>query len=149
MKSANIDNKPLIESMLQAGVHFGYAKSRRHPSTKAHIAGTKNGYEIIDLEVTANQISKALEFVAQIAQKKNSHLSLKMQHFLLINHMLLVDGLEELLQTLKKFQNELKDTNLSLNKKQKVFLQNIQKKNDFLLIEKSKILKNDLVALQT
>lgn len=70
MKSGNIDNTQAIESMLQAGVHFGYAKSRRHPSTKAYIAGTKNGYEIIDLEVTADQTAKALEFVAQVAQNK-------------------------------------------------------------------------------
>jgi small subunit ribosomal protein S2 len=70
MKSGNIDNTQAIESMLQAGVHFGYAKSRRHPSTKAFIAGTKNGYEIIDLEVTADQTAKALAFVEQVAQNK-------------------------------------------------------------------------------
>lgn len=70
MKSGNTDNTQVIESMVQAGVHFGYAKSRRHPSTKAHIAGTKNGYEIIDLETTANQTARALEFVAQVAQDR-------------------------------------------------------------------------------
>jgi small subunit ribosomal protein S2 len=70
MKSGNTDNKNVIETMLQAGVQFGYAKARRHPSTKAHIAGTKNGYEIIDLEVTANQTAKALEFVAKVGQER-------------------------------------------------------------------------------
>ena len=70
MKSANIDNKKAIESMLSVGAHFGYAKSRRHPSTKSFIAGSKNGYEIIDLEKTAEHLEKALETVANIAKDR-------------------------------------------------------------------------------
>ncbi len=70
MKSANIDNKKAIESMLSVGAHFGYAKSRRHPSTKPFIAGSKNGYEIIDLEKTAQHLEKALETVANIAKDR-------------------------------------------------------------------------------
>lgn len=70
MKSANTDNTQAIESMLEVGAHFGYAKARRHPSVKSHIAGTKNGYEIIDLDVTANQTQNLLTFVAEIAKQK-------------------------------------------------------------------------------
>jgi small subunit ribosomal protein S2 len=70
MKSVNIDNKKVIESMLSAGAHFGYAKSRRHPSTKSFIAGSKNGYEIIDLEKTAQHLEKALAFVSEVAKDR-------------------------------------------------------------------------------
>lgn len=70
MKSVNTDTKKAIESMLEVGAHFGYAKARRHPSTKPFIAGSKNGYEIIDLEKTAEQTEKALEFVASVAKDK-------------------------------------------------------------------------------
>lgn len=70
MKSVNTDNKKAIESMLSVGAHFGYAKSRRHPSTKSFIAGSKNGYEIIDLEKTAQHLEKALAFVSDIAKDR-------------------------------------------------------------------------------
>lgn len=70
MKLVNKDNKEAIESMLQAGAHFGYAKSRRHPSTKSFIAGSKNGYEIIDLEKTAEQTSKAIDFISDLVKER-------------------------------------------------------------------------------
>jgi small subunit ribosomal protein S2 len=70
MKSVNTDNTAAIESMLQVGAHFGYAKSRRHPSTKSFIAGSKNGYEIIDLDKTATQAQKAVDFVSEIAKDR-------------------------------------------------------------------------------
>jgi len=70
MKSVNTDNTQAIESMLQVGAHFGYSKSRRHPSTKTFIAGSKNGYEIIDLEQTAQQTQKVLDFVAEVAKDR-------------------------------------------------------------------------------
>jgi small subunit ribosomal protein S2 len=70
MKSVNTDNKQAIESMIQVGAHFGYAKSRRHPSTKTFIAGSKNGYEIIDLDKTATQAQKAVDFVSEIAKDR-------------------------------------------------------------------------------
>lgn len=70
MKLVKTDNKEAVESMLQAGAHFGYAKSRRHPSTKSFIAGSKNGYEIIDLEKTSEQLDKAIAFVSEIAKDR-------------------------------------------------------------------------------
>jgi small subunit ribosomal protein S2 len=70
MKLVNTDIKKAIESMLEVGAHFGYAKARRHPSTKSFIAGSKNGYEIIDLEKTADQTTKALAFIESIAKDR-------------------------------------------------------------------------------
>lgn len=70
MKLENIDTKQAVESMIEVGAQFGYAKARRHPSTKTFIAGTKNGYEIIDLEKTANQTTKALAFIESLAKDR-------------------------------------------------------------------------------
>lgn len=47
------DNKNLIEKLFGAGAHFGFTKSRRHPTVKPYIYGTKNGTDIFDLEKTA------------------------------------------------------------------------------------------------
>ena len=56
-----------IETLYEAGAHFGYQKSRRNASTAPFIFGLKNKVEIIDLEQTEKQLEKAKEFVAGIA----------------------------------------------------------------------------------
>jgi len=57
------DIKTLIDNMFKAGSHFGYSKSRRHPSAKPYIFGAKNRVEIIDLEKTAELLDDAKSFV--------------------------------------------------------------------------------------
>lgn len=59
----------LLEGLFDAGAHFGFIKSRRHPSTKPFIFGAKNNIEIFDLEKTISSLSKALEFVEEVASK--------------------------------------------------------------------------------
>lgn len=54
--------------MFSAGAHFGYSRSRRHPSTKQFIFGTKSGVEILDLEKTSLELERAKEFVKSIAK---------------------------------------------------------------------------------
>lgn len=54
--------------MFKAGAHYGFVKSRRHPSIKSFIFGVKNRIEIFDLEKTEAQLDKALEFVKSIAE---------------------------------------------------------------------------------
>ena len=61
------DNK-LITEMFAAGAHFGYSRSRRHPSVRPFIFGTKNGIEIMDLEKTSIELEKAKEFVKTLAK---------------------------------------------------------------------------------
>ena len=39
-----------VEKMFEAGVHYGYGKSRRHPSVSSYIYATKNNGDIINLE---------------------------------------------------------------------------------------------------
>lgn len=59
------DTKSLIDALFEAGAHFGFVKSRRHPSAKPFILGAKNGIEIFDLEKTSGELAKALEFVKE------------------------------------------------------------------------------------
>jgi small subunit ribosomal protein S2 len=58
---------PIIESMFKAGVHYGYSRSRRHPSTSSYIFGRKNRVEIFDLEKTKSGLQAAKQFVAKVA----------------------------------------------------------------------------------
>jgi small subunit ribosomal protein S2 len=55
------------EEMFQVGVHYGYSKSRRHPSTSPYIFTTKNGVDIINIEKTEELLNKALEAVSALA----------------------------------------------------------------------------------
>lgn len=53
------DHKTLIERLFAAGAHFGFSKSRRHPTTSSFIFGSKQGTDIFDLEKTAELIETA------------------------------------------------------------------------------------------
>jgi small subunit ribosomal protein S2 len=57
-----------IEEMFKAGAHYGYSKSRRHPTTTPYIFATKNGVDIINIEKTYELFEKAIEQVAKMAQ---------------------------------------------------------------------------------
>ena len=50
-----------LQEMIDAGVHFGYSKTRRHPSTKPYIFDTKNGVDIIDLTKSEELLKKAID----------------------------------------------------------------------------------------
>src|SRR5581483_8548876 len=52
-----------IDELFSAGAHFGFVKSRRHPSAKPYIFGIKNNVEIFDLEKTVKELEKALDFI--------------------------------------------------------------------------------------
>jgi len=58
-------NPSLIESMFQAGAHFGYSKTRRHPSFQQVLFGSKNRIDIIDLEKTGTYLNTAVEYVKE------------------------------------------------------------------------------------
>lgn len=55
----------LKEALFATGAHFGFVKSRRHPSAKPFIFGSKNNIEIFDLEKTSQELEKALAFVEE------------------------------------------------------------------------------------
>ncbi len=56
----------IIEKMFKAGAHYGYSKTRRHPSVSSFIYTTKNRSDIINLEKTSAMLNEALEFVKNL-----------------------------------------------------------------------------------
>lgn len=56
----------IIEEMFKAGAHYGYSKTRRHPSVSPFIYTTKNKSDIIDLEKTSVMLGEACEFVKKL-----------------------------------------------------------------------------------
>lgn len=67
-----MDSKTIIDKLFEVGAHFGYAPSRRHPSTSAYIFGSKGGTEIFDLEKTAVLLHEALEFIKTLAAARKT-----------------------------------------------------------------------------
>jgi len=63
---------PIIDKLFSVGAHFGYAKSRRHPSTSRYIFGEKGNVEIFDLERTAALLESALAFIKDMAAKRQT-----------------------------------------------------------------------------
>ncbi|MDB5204029.1 MAG: rpsB [Candidatus Taylorbacteria bacterium] len=59
-----------IQEMVKVGAHFGFLRSRRHPSFKSLICGVKNMTEVIDLEKTEEMLKKAEEFVTELGKSK-------------------------------------------------------------------------------
>ena len=52
--------------MFDAGAHFGVAKSRRHPSTRTYIFGTKQRVDIVDLSRTEQLLEAACSFAREL-----------------------------------------------------------------------------------
>jgi hypothetical protein len=55
----NASTNHIIEEMFKVGAHFGFSKSRRHPTVAKYIFGAKNNVEIFDLEKTKDLLDKA------------------------------------------------------------------------------------------
>lgn len=62
-----MSSQNIVEEMFQSGVHYGYSKSRRHPSVLPYIFTTKNGVDIINIEKTEILLDKATEFISGLA----------------------------------------------------------------------------------
>lgn len=58
-----------IDELFKAGAHFGFVKSRRHPSAKPFIFGIKNKIEIFDLEKVKAELEKATKFIEEKASE--------------------------------------------------------------------------------
>jgi len=56
----------IVEKMFEAGAHYGYGKSRRHPSVSPYIYATKNNADIIDLEQTSAMLEEAQLFIKNL-----------------------------------------------------------------------------------
>lgn len=58
-----------IEEMFKNGAHYGYSKSRRHPSTSSFVFATKNKVDIINLEKTEEYLQKTLNFIETLSKE--------------------------------------------------------------------------------
>jgi small subunit ribosomal protein S2 len=67
--STQQQNATLIERLFKAGAHFGFTKSRRHPSVTPYIFTNKEGTDIFDLEQTASMIETAKQMLTEAGEK--------------------------------------------------------------------------------
>lgn len=59
---------PGVDRLFETGAHFAQLKSRRHPSMKPYIIGTKSRVEIFDLKKTDEQLAEAKAAIAALAR---------------------------------------------------------------------------------
>ncbi len=57
--ATDTNTKTLIERLFNVGAHFGFTKSRRHPTAAPFIFGSREGTDIIDLEKTSASLEEA------------------------------------------------------------------------------------------
>ncbi|MEK7132818.1 MAG: 30S ribosomal protein S2 [Patescibacteria group bacterium] len=62
-----------IQELFNAGAHFGYSRTRRHPTAEPFIFATKDRSDIFDLEETNKRLEAAGTF-ASIISKSGKHL---------------------------------------------------------------------------
>lgn len=58
-----------VKRLFDTGAHFAQVKSRRHPSMKPYVVGTKGRQEIIDLVKTTEQLESAKSVMATLAKE--------------------------------------------------------------------------------
>jgi len=63
-----LSEKVTIKQLLDSGAHFGHQSQRWNPKMKPYIFGERNGIHIINLEITAHFLEKALKFVTETTQ---------------------------------------------------------------------------------
>lgn len=61
-----------VERLFGVGAHFAQVKSRRHPSMRAFVLGSKANVEIFDLTKTDEQLTKAKNVMAALARDGKS-----------------------------------------------------------------------------
>ncbi|MDP2918370.1 MAG: 30S ribosomal protein S2 [bacterium] len=71
-----MEKENLIVQMLEAGLHFGHQKSKRHPKMDPYIFMIRNGVAILDLQKTEEKLKEAMDFAAAIASRSGQILFL-------------------------------------------------------------------------
>ena len=64
-----VSNTAELKRLFDTGAHFAQVKSRRHPSMKPFLVGTKGRQEIIDLVKTTEQLEAAKAVMAALAKE--------------------------------------------------------------------------------
>ncbi len=62
------NGKSLIERLFHAGAHYGFSKSRRHPSVAPYLFGSKQGTDIFDLEKTSALLTDAKTYLREMGK---------------------------------------------------------------------------------
>lgn len=132
-----------IRQLLEAGVHFGHKTMRRNPKMEKYIFGSRNGISIIDLNKTAGLLHNSLKTVKEIAKNNGRILFVATkkqavepvaeaakrcgQYY--VNQRWLGGMLtnwktvSQSIKTLKKIEEQLADTEIGFNKKEKLDLE--------------------------
>lgn len=71
-KNTEGNNDSVVEKMFKAGAHYGFSKTRRHPSVSKYIYSTKNRVDIINLEKTNEMLGVAVEFIKDLGSKNKT-----------------------------------------------------------------------------
>ena len=132
-----------IKQLLEAGAHFGHKTMRRNPKMSKYIHTSRNGVSIIDLNKTANLLQESLKVVREIAKNNGRILfvATKKQaiepiaeaakkcgqyyvNFRWLGGMLTNwKTVSQSIKTLKKIEEQLADTEVGYNKKEKLVLE--------------------------
>jgi len=68
MSTTTTDKTSFIDRLFKAGSHFGFKKSRRHPTVAPFLYTTKDGNDIFDLEKTTALLDSAKEALKTAGQ---------------------------------------------------------------------------------
>lgn len=60
-----------IDELFKVGAHFGFSKSRRHPSAENFLFGSKNRVDIFDLEKTKENLDRAVSFAQKLSAENS------------------------------------------------------------------------------
>jgi len=66
---AEKNTEPLIERLFAAGAHYGFSRTRRHPSAVPYLFGNKQGVDIFDLEKTSALLEAAKEYLREVGAR--------------------------------------------------------------------------------
>lgn len=132
-----------IRQLIEAGVHFGHKTMRRNPKMAKYIHTSRNGVSIIDLNKTATMLHSSLKIVKEIAKNNGRILFIATKkqasepiaeaakrcgqyyvNFRWLGGMLTNwKTVSQSIKTLKKFEEQLADTEIGYNKKEKLNLE--------------------------
>lgn len=68
MSTDTSNNQNLIERLFKVGAHFGFSRSRRHPTVKPYLFGNKQGTDIFDLEKTSVLLENAKQVLSEAGE---------------------------------------------------------------------------------
>jgi small subunit ribosomal protein S2 len=64
----NLNNKRVIDQLIESRIHLGHRKSRWNPEMAPYIQGTREGIHVISLDKTATLLRRALRVVATVVK---------------------------------------------------------------------------------